>query len=114
MHAGGLDTVAGDMKSKRFVVGVVLLVINVPFGYGGMAVCAALAASHPDRVKYYTVVGGSVYALSWIMLGLGAWLAGPEGVRYSKELMRKWFKRGGGAGTATGSPASPNDNPKEK
>ncbi len=37
--------------------------------------------------KFYYILGGAVYALSWVMLALGVVLAGYEGVRLVKRMI---------------------------
>jgi len=78
--------------STRFWVGIVLLTTNQPLGWGVMLICDAIAINRHDAFFFY--LGIVLYAMSWGMLGLGALLAGPEGVRYSRFLMKKalrWF-----------------------
>lgn len=76
----------------RFRIGLFFLLFNVPFGYGGGALAALIAAKmgHP---ALGAALGVGIYALSWGMLGLGIVMAGPEGVKLVKELRRKWFSR---------------------
>lgn len=77
--------------SLRFKIGLVLLLINTPFGYAGLAAGTALFA-RTGRF-FWEAIGIGCYAVSWIMLGLGAWLAGPEGLRQVSDLWRKWASR---------------------
>jgi hypothetical protein len=75
----------------RFRVGVLLLIINIPFGYASVAVGAALFAK-THRVLWQAVGFGG-YALSWAMLGLGLWMAGPEEKRLAREALRSFINR---------------------
>ena len=78
-------------RSLRFKIGVFLLIVNTPIGYGGSALAAAigLKTRHP---ALGAGVAFGIYILSWNMLGLGIWMAGPEGMKIVKDLRRKWFK----------------------
>lgn len=77
-------------RSLRFKIGVLLLVVNTPIGYGGVALAAVigLKTRHP---ALGAALGVGIYILSWNMLGLGIWMAGPEGVKLVKDLHKKWF-----------------------
>ncbi len=78
----------------RFRIGVLLLIVNVPFGYACLAEGTALfARKHPVLGQ---AIGFGGYALSWAMLGLGLWMAGPVGKRLAFEKGQKFlalFKR---------------------
>lgn len=75
----------------RPFIGVILLAVNVPFGYGGAALCAMMAAGHPDRQRLWLAAAGGVYALSWLMLLAGTCLAGPAVVRaFRQRVPRAW------------------------
>jgi hypothetical protein len=73
--------------TPRFRIGIILLSINHPFGWGGIALCTALAL-HTGRREFY-FYGMAAYALSWVILGLGLWLTGREGIQYLRTLYRK-------------------------
>ncbi|MDD5491768.1 MAG: hypothetical protein PHV60_03675 [bacterium] len=77
--------------SIAFWFGVGLLAVNPVIGWGGAALCSYLAIKTKKR-KFYAVMGTSIYALSWIMLLLGGWLAGPEGYVLIKDLFFKIVK----------------------
>jgi len=76
--------------SLRFWVGIILLTTNQPLGWGVMLACNAIAID--KQSIFFTYLGFALYALSWGMLGLGALLAGPEGVRYSRLLLKKAWR----------------------
>ena len=78
-------------RSLRFKIGVFFLVVNMPFGYGGGFLAAAIGVKM-GQPKFGVVLGVGIYILSWIMLGLGIWMAGPEGVQLVKDLRKKWFE----------------------
>jgi hypothetical protein len=69
-----------------FKTGVVLLVINFPFGYGGLAACAAIAAYQPDKKALWGGMGIAAYIISWGMFGLGILMTGKEGL----VLIKRW------------------------
>jgi len=77
--------------SLKFWIGVVFLVINIPLGYGGIALAAYMVAKTGN--KSYLALGGIIYGLSWGMFFLGAYLAGPEGVTLVKNTWSKIFKK---------------------
>jgi hypothetical protein len=64
--------------------------VHTPIGYGGSALAAVigLKTRHP---ALGAGVALGIYILSWNMLGLGIWMAGPEGLKIVKDLRRKWF-----------------------
>lgn len=72
--------------SLKFWIGIILLITNQPFGWGAMILCGALAIK--TKKKFFYFLGLAVYALSWGMLGLGILLAGPEGIKYSRDLLK--------------------------
>ncbi len=74
--------------SVAFWFGVVLLVVNPIIGLGGAALCSYLAIKTKKK-KMYAIMGTSIYALSWLMLLTGGWLAGPEGYALVKDLFLK-------------------------
>lgn len=77
----------------RVAIGLVLVAINVPVGWGGAAVCAYFslrAASTGGRAAWGTA-SAIVYGLSWGMLFLGIVLAGKDTVRnFQQHLPRAW------------------------
>ena len=77
-------------RSLRFKIGVFFLLVNMPFGYGGGALAAAIGVKI-GQPALGVGLGVGVYILSWILLGLGIWMAGPEGVQLVKDLRKKWF-----------------------
>ncbi len=85
--------------SLKFYIGIILLTTNQPLGWGAMLICNTIAIDKQNI--FFTYLGFGFYALSWGMLGLGLLLAGPEGVRYSRLLLKRgwqycarFFKRG--------------------
>ena len=76
--------------SLKFWIGIVLLTTNQPLGWGAMLACDAIAINKDHEFFFY--LGIALYALSWGMLGLGVLLAGPEGVRYSRLLLKKAWR----------------------
>ncbi|MBA7549292.1 hypothetical protein ES705_41770 [subsurface metagenome] len=85
--------------SLRFYIGILLLTTNQPIGWAAMLICNAVAIDKQNI--FFTYLGFAFYALTWGMMGLGVLLAGPEGIRYSRLLLKKgwqycarFFKRG--------------------
>ncbi len=77
--------------SIAFWFGVGLLTVNPIIGWGGAALCGYLALKTKKR-RFYAMLGTSIYVLSWIMLLIGGWLAGPEGYVLVKDLFFKIVK----------------------
>jgi hypothetical protein len=77
-------------RSLRFKIGVFFLIVNTPFGYGGGALAAAIGVKI-GKPAFGVGLGVGIYILSWIILGLGVLMAGPEGVQHVKYLRKKWF-----------------------
>ena len=73
--------------SLKFWIGIILLITNQPLGWGGMLICNALTIKNHNAL--FSFLGIGVYALSWGMLGLGLLMAGPEGIKYSRSLLKK-------------------------
>ena len=76
--------------SLRFYIGILLLTTNQPLGWGAMLVCNAIALDRQDL--FFTYLGFVFYALTWGMMGLGVLLAGPEGIRYSRLLLKRVWR----------------------
>jgi hypothetical protein len=70
-----------------FYVGVGLLLVNSPLGYVGLGVSGLIYVKTGNA--FWLKLGGVFYAFTWVMLGLGAFLAGPEGL----VLAKVWWKR---------------------
>ncbi len=77
--------------SIAFWLGVGLLAINPIIGVGGAALCSYLAIK-TKRKRFYAIMGITVYAVSWVMLLFGGWLAGIEGYVLVKDLFLKIVK----------------------
>ena len=75
----------------RFKLGAALLLANVPFGYGGVIAASALAVMM--KRPSWLLVGGVAYALSWLMLGTGLLLTGPEGIKYIRGFRGRQIRR---------------------
>jgi hypothetical protein len=78
-------------QSLKFRIGVFFLIVNIPLGYGGIALGAYLVAKTGN--KGYLALSGIIYGLSWGLLFLGAYLAGPEGMALVKNTWKKIFKK---------------------
>ena len=88
----GKSEIIRQKRSLRFKVGVFLLIVNTPIGYGGSALAAVIGL----KTKHPAIGAGAalgIYILSWNMLGLGIWMAGPEGLKLVKDLRKRWFRK---------------------
>ena len=76
-------------RSPRIKLGLFLLVINVPFGYGGAAIGVLLAGALNNH--FWLKCGTAAYILSWGMLGAATILLGRDTKNFAtKILRRKW------------------------
>jgi hypothetical protein len=73
--------------SLKFWIGTILLITNQPVGWGALLIGNTISINKQDALFSY--LGMGTYAFSWGMLGLGLILAGPEGIKYSRSLIRK-------------------------
>ncbi|MBN2283171.1 MAG: hypothetical protein JXO48_04710 [Deltaproteobacteria bacterium] len=89
----------------RFWVGIILLTTNQPLGWAAMLVCDSFAIQRHSMFPAY--LGITLYGISWIMLGIGVLLAGPEGVRYARNFYRRLRKAGKRNGPALGNGGAP-------
>ena len=80
-----------SQQNMRFWIGILLLVTNQPIGWVAMLVCNAIALKQQSVI--FTYIGLGIYAFTWLLLLLGAWMAGPQGVVYAKQLVRRLFSR---------------------
>jgi|GEM_PF-6056328 len=78
------------MVSLRLIIGIILLTTNQVIGWGGMALGLYLAKKTKHKIFYLLGVG--IYGLSWAMLALGAYLAGPPGLTLAKHFFWR-FRR---------------------
>ena len=72
-----------ELFSLRFIVGITLIVINYPLGWGG--VIAGTLLYRKTRRRWWCLAGTGVYGLSWGMLAAGIYLAGPEGMSFVRS-----------------------------
>ena len=79
------------IRQRKGWIGLIVLVTSYPLAWGGIPLCAFLAAITGN--KKFLAIGGIIYAISWGQFFLGAYLAGAEGVTKAKNLRRKIFKR---------------------
>lgn len=76
-----------DCRSLRARIGVILLLVNVPFGYSALAICGFLYVQ--TKNAFWTYLGGACYVLSWLMLVAGTYLTGKQ----VKDSLGKRLKR---------------------
>lgn len=77
--------------SWLFWFGVGLLVVNPILGLGGAAVCSYLALK-TGKKRFYGLLGGIIYAISWVMLLLGGYISSSEGYVLVKDLFIKLLR----------------------
>ena len=77
---------ASSVKAR---LGLFFFVVNIPFGYGGLLVTSAIAAS--TKEPRWLMVGTCCYALSWIMLGLAILLLGADTIAFLKGAGKRKF-----------------------
>lgn len=65
------------------IIGIILIVTNVPVGWGGVLLCGYYGQKTGKRFFY--VLSGVIYALSWGMLSLGVYLCGKPYAKYIME-----------------------------
>ena len=76
-------------RSPRIKLGLFLLVINVPFGYGGAAIGVLLAGALNNH--FWLKCGTAAYILSWVMLGAATILLGRDTKNFATNIVRrKW------------------------
>ena len=80
-----------SISPTRFRAGIAFLVLNYLFGWPFLVVVEALALylESPERA----ILGPVVYGISWALLGVGLWLAGPEAVTYLKHHYETFLKK---------------------
>lgn len=71
----------------QFQFGLILIILNYPVGGLGVLISSALAIKTGNSIYYYGGIG--LYFVSWLMFGLGALIAGPPAVRYSRLLLKR-------------------------
>jgi hypothetical protein len=65
----------------------VLVAVNVPLGWIGLLVFAALAAGSGE--PRWVWAGVATYVFSWVLLGIGILITGKAGVAQARELLRR-------------------------
>ena len=65
------------------IIGIILILINVPFGWGGALLCGYYGQK--TGKKFFYVLSVVVYILSWVMLSVGVLLCGKPYAEYIIE-----------------------------
>lgn len=73
-------------SSKKFLIGVILILVSIVYGWIGLFVCNAFALRYG---RSFVILGWVIYGFSWVTYGLGFLLAGREGILYAKKIFRK-------------------------
>ncbi len=79
------------MNKARYLAGLIMLALNYPFGWGGVAFGAALYLKTKNAL--WLAVASGFYLLSWLLLVLGFILAGTEGLRHLRFFWRRTIRR---------------------
>ncbi|MFZ5514996.1 MAG: hypothetical protein ACOY90_00050 [Candidatus Zhuqueibacterota bacterium] len=79
-----------DGIHKRFFnIGIALILASYPV-WAISLILGGFAISHSSRNLY--IAAGIFYVSNWLLFGIGLFLAGMEGYRYSKKLIRKYTR----------------------
>lgn len=70
---------------------MLLLLGNSLFGWGALGACSLIAVN--TGLSQFHRVGLGLYALSWVMFGLGLYLIGSEGLRHVRKRRKRFFVR---------------------
>ena len=76
---------------KRLLAGLILVFIGMILGWPAISVCGGLAL-WTGKTVFITLVAPAVYAISWVIYGLGFVVGGVEAVRYLRDFNR-WLAR---------------------
>ncbi|MBW3015509.1 hypothetical protein KY330_03745 [Candidatus Woesearchaeota archaeon] len=68
----------------RFKIGVLLIIANF-----FMTISAAFVLAYGSYGAFQ--LSSLIYGASWVVLGIGVFLAGKKGYRYSKKIMQRWY-----------------------
>ncbi len=95
MEGCSIGFIASKLKSlreseKAFKLGVLLLVLNIPLGWLFLVLGGHFSSKYHSSTCMYVFSG--LYCLTWVMLGVGLLLSGPEGMKMArKKLSRLTF-----------------------
>ena len=65
--------------SIKIIIGILLLLINVPVGWLGLTYFICYAKQTGKKIYYW--IAFLIYAFSWVLLGLGVYLCGKQYTR---------------------------------
>lgn len=74
-------------EGYRFRAGVWLILISFPVSYASPLIASLVGARH-DR-WFGLAAGASTYAFSWVLFGVGAWIAERKGLILVKDLLAR-------------------------
>lgn len=91
-----LRPLAPSRSSARTIVGLAMVALNVPVGWGMGALCMAMAI-RSDNPTAWSCAAGVIYVASWAMLLLGMLLAGRSTVMAFRQRLpracRAWCRQ---------------------
>ena len=74
--------------SQKLILGIILLVLNVPFGWFGAGICVYYGKKY--NKKFYYFLSAIIYGLSWVMLFAGVYLCGKD---YAKTIFENYVSK---------------------
>ena len=74
--------------SHKMIIGIILLILNVPFGWFGAAICAYYGKKYNKKIYYFLSL--RIYAISWVMLFVGLYLCGKD---YAKTIFENYVSK---------------------
>jgi hypothetical protein len=81
-----------EKPSTRLLTGLVLIALSFVIAWPAISVCGIVAFWLQEPMVI--VIGGpGFYALSWLVWGIGMFLAGTENVKYAKIFLGWWVRR---------------------
>ena len=76
-------------RSKKFVIGFSLVILSFMLGFYGKVLFIARFYE-----PFYLITGLSIFAFSWVLLFLGAFLVGRETVKTMQDKINQSVKKG--------------------
>lgn len=77
--------------SARLVTGITLIAVSFLLGWPAVAVAGCLAVEQRNAWIFF-IGGPTVYAVSWVVWGLGMLVAGRDSLKYA-NLFTRWTVR---------------------
>ncbi len=81
-----------QVPKSRFRLGMFFLVLNYLFGWPFLLIIESAAIYYED--PSLGIIGAVGYGISWALLGIAVWLAGPGILEYVKQKFAKYKRIG--------------------